>query len=233
LFDLFGIEPRLRHHYSARFTDLSIIRVKDISRLAGPHGEPRIIEAMKAASIQISSDGEVGLNGRTGWLLQDYEGTTNNASGKRYNIEGRDLFIAIRIATQELVASDPQQLRLEQDGDDRTGRIDDFEIRVRQEGCPGSADCSAPVSVAVTKLSTHPSEPATEFVSVDPAGGAKLQLPVPIADHEGGLYTHLTVHWLPSCRVRKERGCGSTPKLFAGYEGERVKDLSRPDMARW
>src|SRR4051812_48418383 len=48
LLNLLGIDPKARDHYTARFTDLSVVRVKDLTRLAGVKGEPRIVEALKA-----------------------------------------------------------------------------------------------------------------------------------------------------------------------------------------
>lgn len=95
LFDLIGIEPRLRDHFTARFTDLTIVRVKDMERLKGPPGEPRIIEALKAGSIVVSSDGEAGLNVRGGFEVTRVDGSTTNSRTRAYSIEGRDMFIAI------------------------------------------------------------------------------------------------------------------------------------------
>ncbi len=42
ILNLFGLDPSYRNKLSARFGDLSIVRVKDMSKLSGPASEPRI-----------------------------------------------------------------------------------------------------------------------------------------------------------------------------------------------
>jgi hypothetical protein len=91
---LLGIDPKARDHYSARFSDLAIVRVKDLSRLKGPVSQPRIIEAVKAGSVTITSDRSVALAARSGPAAS----TANERTGT-YSMEARDMFIAVRIAT--------------------------------------------------------------------------------------------------------------------------------------
>lgn len=111
LFNLLGIEPRLRDRYTAQFTDLTIVRVKDVLRLAWPKGEPRIVDALKAGTVIVSTDGEIGLNGRTlGWQQREIEATTANGRTRNFAIEGRDLFVAFRVATPKLVLDKAREL---------------------------------------------------------------------------------------------------------------------------
>ena len=102
LLQLFGIDPKARDHYVARFGDLSIVKVKDSSRLPGVKGEPRIIEALKAGTVTISSDSEIGLSGqRVSWRAGEVQASGGVDRARQFSIDARDMFIAIRIATTE------------------------------------------------------------------------------------------------------------------------------------
>ena len=79
LLSLFGIDPRLRDHFTAHFTDLTLVRVKDPSKLSGPAGEPRILEALKAGGITISSDS----GGRTEWANHQCRGRQDQRSDRQ------------------------------------------------------------------------------------------------------------------------------------------------------
>jgi hypothetical protein len=140
LLQLFGIDPKARDHYTARFTDLSLVQVKDVSKLAGIKGEPRIIEALKAGSVTISSDSEIGLNGQN----MPWQRSAAQASGiadrtHTYAIEAHDMFIAIQVTTPELTRSKEQQLRIIDDG--RSARLDDFLIVINRDQCPAAGLC--------------------------------------------------------------------------------------------
>lgn len=236
LFDLIGIDPRLRHHYSARFGDLSIVRVKDVSGLDGPKGEPRIIEALKAGTVTVSTDSEAGLNARTiGWQVRgNYGESSNGRTGSRM-IEGRDLFIAIRVATQEVVSDRPRKLdvRWSAAGEGRA-RLDDYEIIVRQSACePATAErvCEAPMSFGIAKLSSHPSELPTKFVEPDDEGKATVSLPVPRADGRGGLFDTLVIARARRCGKSSPSSCGKSVEAY--YTGQRTKDLKSFRAKGW
>ena len=236
LFDFIGIEPRFRKHYSARFTDLSIVKVKDVTKLTGPPGEPRIIEAIKAGSVTITSDGEVGLNARTGFEIAGSEASATNSRTHNNSIEGRDLFVAVRVATLKIVRSPTREILLRGSTEAGSGMIDDFEIRVTSVPCRSASidgACAVSVSATVAKLSTWPPEDGTQAVSFGFDFKAVVALPVPISDKRGGLFDSLVLQWHPGCAQSKTEGCGKQARLTAQYEGRRLDDLKSPDMVRW
>lgn len=236
LFDLFNIEPRLRKHYSARFTDLSIVRVKDVTKLPGPPGEPRIIEAIKAGSVIITSDGEAGLNARIGFDLSRSDGSTSSARTHNNSIEGRDLFVAVRVATLKVVRSPPREIRLRENQAGGIGMIDNFEVRLTRSSCQPpkvGVPCSGDLQAAVAKLNTWPAEQPPPAVKFGSDLKATAPLPVPISDEKGGLFINLMLQWVPNCAKAETRDCGTQGRLIAQYEGRRLVDLKAPDMARW
>lgn len=236
LLQLLGIDPRFRDRLTARFTDLAIVRVKDIAKLAGPKGEPRIIEAIKAASIVVSSDGELGLNGRSvGWNVQDIDGQGTSGRTRSFSIEGRDMFIAIRVATHELVRGPEQELDLHPAAArDLATTLEDYEVRVRDGACDASLSgpCPSP-SFSIVKLSTHPAEAPTEHVAAAEDGDSQLSLPVPVADDRGGLFDAVRLRWIPACAVRKADGCRKRPRLFTQFIGTRLTEVKRPQAHDW
>ncbi len=213
LLDLLGIDPKARDRYTARFTDLSIVRVKDVGRLSGPKGEPRIIEALKAASVTVSSDSELGLNGQSlGWQ-SPVRGSTTNGRTKSYSIEARDMFIAVRVATPEIT------------------RSKDFLLVFAREHCaPAPAACVPRAGVA--KLNTQ-TVPAVDTSELGANMQASLKLPVPISDENGGLFDTLIVRWVSPCGERKMEGCRGEPRVLARYEGTHLKDAAAVDAKRW
>lgn len=236
LFNLLGIEPRLRDRYTARFTDLTIVRVKDVSRLAGPKGEPRIIEALKAASVIVSSDGEMGLNGSTiAWQQREIEGTTANGRTRNYAIEGSDLFVAIRVATPKLVTGKQRELDIVRTGgNDPVARIDDYLIVMSGSSCvlPDELQCS-PASFGVSKLNSYPVAAPAEQVTASIEGETRIPLPVPVADSEGGLFDAVMVRWIAPCGVRKVEFCKKQPRLLARFTGTRLEDFRSPNAKNW
>ena len=228
LFDLLGIEPKARDHYAARFTDLSIVRVKDLSRLSGPKGEPRIIEALKAGTVTVSSDSEFGLNGQKLGFQTRVDGSGTTGRTGSYAIEARDMFIAIRVASYEVTGSRERELKAH--GDQRAAALDGFAIALSREHCGAvSAECRPKVTIAKPGSGTE-SPPPVAFGADD---SALLSLPVPIADGKGGLYTALRLRWVAPCAERARAGCPKTPRLFARYEGTRLEDAPSRASAGW
>lgn len=236
LFSMFGIEPRLRDSYTARFTDLTIVRIKDVSRLAGPKGEPRIIEALKAASITISTDGEIGLSARTtGWQQRDIEGVSSNGRSRNYAIEGRNLFIAMRIATPKLVTGKERTLNITSTGTaEAAARIDDYLISMAPSSCAAASQMHcAPASYGVTKLNSYPASGSREQVKSSREAETRLALPVPVADGNAGLFDSLIVRWVPPCGVRRAEHCRKEPRLLVRYVGTSLEDFPSPDAKGW
>lgn len=236
LFSMFGIEPRLRDRYTARFTDLTIVRVKEVSQLAGPKGEPRIIEALKAASITISRDGEIGLSARTtGWQQRDIEGVSSNGRSRNYAIEGRNLFIAMRIATPRLVTGKESALDITSAGPaNARARIDDYLITMEESSCAaGSRMHCPPASYGVVKLNSYPVSKPQKQVESKLEAETKLTLPVPVADGDGGLFDSLIVRWVAPCGVRRAEHCRKEPRLLVRYVGTALEDFTSPDAKGW
>ena len=228
LFELLGIEPRYRDRFTARFTDLAIVRVRDLSRLSGPGREPRIIEALKAGSIVLSSDGEAGISVRSGFRLSPQEASGASARTRSYSIEARDMFVALRIATLEVSRSEPRELRL--DPKHRNGRADRFEVRVDDASCQTEAAlCRAKVAIVGAD------EPADVPVNaeLDESGTAQLELPVPIADRRGGLYTMIRISRVRPCSVQKVPSCGRSVRYFSSLEGQRLDPLKATADLAW
>lgn len=229
LLQLFGIDPRARDHYTAHFTDLSLVRVKDVGALSGARGEPRVIEALKAGSVSISSDSEIGLNGQnSAWQRGSANAAGNADRTHLYSIEARDMFIALHVATAELTQSKEQLLRIGDDG--ASARIDDFLIVIRRDQCAAAAVCKP--QLGITKINTQmPSTLATTPLTA--SDSVDLPLPVPISDGSGGLYTRLALHWIAPCSEQKVDGCGRAPRLNARYEGARLQDLTKIEAKGW
>ena len=236
LLSLFGIDPRLRDHFTAHFTDLTLVRVKDPSKLSGPAGEPRILEALKAGGITISSDSGVDLNGRTiNVEAAKISGQTANSRARTFSIDGRDLFIAIKVATLKRVEGRARRFDLTPDGE-RGGkvRVDDFALAVANIGCGAAAanGCGGPPNVTVRKLSTQQSKEGL-MVALQLAGPTTLTLPVPISDGDAGLYTKLSVEVQPSCARARADGCGHRDRINVAYVGERIETLNNPKGEGW
>ena len=227
LLNLLGIDPRARDHYTAHFSDLSIIRVKDVTRLPGPKGEPRIVEALKAGSVTVSSDSAFGLSGdKTGFQTR-ITGSGTSDRTRTFSIEARDMFIAIHVATAELTHSDDHELKLSDDG--KSARIDDFLLVLSAGTCVAPGPCPPSVGVAKLNTQTAPIAESTQLTGAD----TKLRLPVPIADGQGGLFDTLVVRWLAPCGEQKAQGCGKRSRLYAHYEGTRLQHLDGPKARGW
>lgn len=228
LFNLLGIDPKSRDHYTARFTDLSIVRVKDVSQLPGIKGEPRIVEALKAGSMTISSDSEIGVNGQSiAWQQSNVQGSGASDRGRTYSIEARDVFIAIHVATPELTQSKERLLDLREDG--RSARIDDFLIVLGRDVC-AAEPCSPKLGIA--KINTQLA-PSVDTVAMQQSGETRLSLPIPISDGQGGLYSTLAVKWIAPCAVMRGDNCGRAGRLAVHYEGVRLQDSKKLDAKSW
>lgn len=229
LLNLLGIDPKAHDHYIARFSDISIVRVKDVARLPGTKGEPRIVEALKAGTVTVSSDSGMGLTGQTlGWQSGGVSASTNNDRTKTYSIEAHDMFIAIHVATPEVTKSKEQDLRIAADG--KSARIDDFLIVIARPTCSSPSPCSP--SFGIAKLNTETAAPSSS-IPLSAEGEAHAHLPVPVADGQNGLYEDLVLRWVAPCSERKTDGCRREARLFAHYEGTRLQDLDGIKAKGW
>jgi hypothetical protein len=232
LLSMIGIDPRMRDRTTAHFTDLSIVRVKDLSKLPGPKGEPRITEAVRAGAITVSSDAELGINAQSlGFTTRKIEGNGTSGRLRSYAIEGRDMFIAIRVSTPMLSESKEVELDLDRSGE--SARIDNYRIDVRNGACVTKTKADCQPMFAAVKLNSYPTPAADAFVGLDARSEVSLALSVPIADQKGGLYDSLGLRWVPPCDMEKTAGCGRRPRLFATYRGTRLEDFKTVQAKGW
>lgn len=222
LLEFLGIAPGLRKNFVARFGDLSIVRVKDLTRLQGPASEPRIIEAIKAGTVSITSGSDLSLDLDKRNLNSPF--ATRLDSGKRgsFGIEGRDMFIAFKVASLEEIRSRPVLLDLEKTRGEVA--VDGALIAV------GGASCSAPDSC---KVSWSAVQEDSKPSSVEHKTDRRQPLLVPVADGLGGLFTAAEVEVVLSCEVAKSEGCGRNPKLRATLIGTRSIELKQPSAKGW
>jgi hypothetical protein len=57
-----NIDPGLRSQMTARFSDITIVRVKEMAKLSGPPGEPRIYEALRAGIVTVTLNNDLGTD---------------------------------------------------------------------------------------------------------------------------------------------------------------------------
>lgn len=200
ILQLVGIDPRYRDRYTARFTDLSIVRVKDAEKLEGPVGELRILEALKAGSVIVSTDGELGLNAET-VLWNPGNSVGNLASGRRRtnSIEGRDMIVAIKVGRLEQIKGKERKVRKLEEGEEIQLDLDGTLISLTRMSCEEDpADCTA-VSALVGRSGNSPEAMSRKKL---PEDGSHIQLPlsVPVSDGEGGLFEAVELKRSP-CEV--------------------------------
>jgi hypothetical protein len=232
---LIGVDPRLRDHYTARFTDLSIVRVKDTSRLSGPKGEPRIVEALKAGSAVVSTDGELSLNARTqyGWLITEVTGDGSAGRTRSKAIEGRDIFVAIRVAATQSSLGRPRTVRMRPGpGGASVGEFEDYFVMWKPENCPGGGNggirpCS---SGGVSVVRNEADMAAATYTPIDGGRETSIALPVPVSDGHGGLFDHLQVGVTEDCHATRQK-CGR--ELIVRFAGQRRTDARSINARGW
>lgn len=236
LFSLLGIDPHVRDHFTAHFTELTIIRVKDVSKLSGPAGEPRIVAALKAGSVTVTSDGDVGLNARTiGYGQTRIQGSTTNDRTRTFSIDGRDLFIAIRVATVKAIESKPRDLVLEVQGQ-RSGSvaIDGDQLLLTNLGCEVvvASACSGPPMIALSRTEQGPTT-VGQAIPFAANGQVTVMLAMPQSDGGEGLYTQLRIKLTQACARGKLEGCGHKDKVTLVYVGAQSETLTEPSARAW
>jgi len=245
---LFNIDPSQRSHFSARVADLTIVRVKDTSKLLGPSGEPRIYEALRAGSITVSSDKDISLSGSSDGIDLPVLGRAGAGKKRSLTLEGRDLFIAYRVATPKLVRSDLEQVDLKIRSGYAEGNLGEFRIRVddppgqacrcREPAGTSATDCSdgEEFQISISKPNPGAAEQIVNRSSAKPGSPILLALPMPIADGKGGLYRSLsaTLTTRPSERDAQCRGSvGKNSRFDVAFQGERLETFAAPKAPGW
>jgi hypothetical protein len=210
ILNLFGLDPSYRNKLSARFGDLSIVRVKDMAKLSGPASEPRIYEAVRAGSVTITTDNDIGLDidTRAAGRNLPVVGRSDNGRRRSFSMDGKDMFIAFRVASQEEVKSE---------GDRTTVK-------------KGADGWEAKVEGRLVKLDFNPSACASPLSS-----DLRAELRVPVADGKGGLYERASVR-IAALETSGTKFCdGSAHAIEAVVQllGRRLQTFAAPKAPRW
>jgi hypothetical protein len=259
ILNFFGLDPSYRNRLSARFGDLSIVRVKDMSKLSGPASEHRIYEGIRAGTITITTDNDVGLKLETRALGQTLPvvGRSDNGSRRNFSIDGRDMFIAFRVASQEEVRGAFEQLTLKKTEGGWASTISgrDFVIRTGSTCSGGSSQPGSKLPVTAQAESTPghaSSEPlaptlsaaATQIAQTELSDNSDVRflnmpLRVPVADGRGGLLDKAVVqvsHKLSKAGDDGPALCRSTAtsiKASVQLVGRRLQAFRNPKAPRW
>jgi hypothetical protein len=246
---LMNISPGYGSHLNARFSDLTIVRVKDLAKVAGPQAEPRISEALRAGMITISTDSDIGLDlgGRLDATKLPVVGTADTGRKRTFAIDGRDLFIAFRVASSLPSRSEPKEVVIRGEGKPVEVSLNGYKLRlehtVRAFGeaapaAPAAPRCGAISSVTLLRntqeRSSVPTRVDHDFFAPS-AESLTLALPVPVSDGEGGLLTSLVLRRATGASAHKQtRGCDVSDLRFSVFmEGQRVKTLGHPEAPGW
>lgn len=259
LFTLFGLDPSYKNRVTARFTDVTIVRVKDMAKLSGPPEEPRIYEALKAGTITITTDNSIGLDFDAGARAHRLPvvGRADTGRNKSLTIDGRDMFIAYRVATMKAVRGEAEEVRVRAGDDGADAEVGDYRIVVdtaELEKCmaeAGAAEqakaCEADKGIGLSVLkadapAANPAgSPAAIYNLAKDMGQAKLlPLPVPVADGKGGLFTSLLVQpdldYVEAKRNGSAKGgmsLSAKSRVTATLRGTRLDTLRNPQAVGW
>lgn len=259
ILNLFGIDPGYKKNISARFSDLTIVKVKDVAKLSGPAGEPRIVEALRAGSITISTDSDISLDLQKRGLPGSFPVTGRTDAGRRktWTIDGKDMFIAFRVGTLSEVRGEERDFPLRRVGGQLEAKIDEYRVlldlpQADRCACPSSPQAAGPACPDENKVWIHigkdelptPASPGSTAITVsgeESAAPISLALTVPKADGKGGLFTSLSVRIKsaskrssPEIKVPQcDRTAHRPTQLSAAYEGHRVQILSEPKAPGW
>lgn len=259
LFTLFGLDPSYKNRVTARFTDVAIVRVKDMTKLSGPREEPRIYEALKAGTITITTDNSVGLDFDAGARARGLPvvGRADTGRNKSLTIDGRDMFIAYRVATLKAVQGEVEEVRLRATDGGADGQVAEYRIAIdtaeldkcmdeaapaaQAKACETSVDVGLVVAKAGGQAASPSSVPSVTYNLSKDAGQTKvLQLPVPIADGKGGLFTSMLVR--PNLEYAESKGAGvakaglrlgGKSRLTVSLRGTRLETLKGPKAVGW
>lgn len=248
ILNLFGLDPSYRNRLSARFGELSIVRVKDMSKLSGPASEPRIYEAIRAGSITITTDNEAGLDLETRAVGRNLPvvGRSDNGRRRSFSIDGKDMFIAFRVASQENVKADLKEVRLKRTDGGWSAAFNgrDFVLSSDQLCSPSSAGSQLPVSSPNVEAPQGKGSPAVPLSSGsqgegrDMRAGEQLSLPlrVPIADGKGGLFESASVQPFDQKANAITQLCARSAlpvRVTVQLLGRRLQAFRSPKAPRW
>jgi hypothetical protein len=238
------VDPAYRDRITARFSDVSIVRVKDVGKLPGPAGQPRIYEALRAGSVTITADKSLGMNLDASASAQNLGIVSRGQTGRTQSvtIDAKDLYVAFRVTTVTQLQSKPATARIAAD----TAEVNLHGLRVRFDvarlaHCLSSAATSAkqlacrrdtPIGLQLKSLApvSVASEMPASVLAGDGLAPSFVPLPLPISDGHGGLFTSISVHARFAPSRTGALGLGS---VTAQLEGQRETSLSKPQARTW
>lgn len=168
------LDPTLQNKVTVRLNDVTLVRVKDMTRLQGPSEQPRVYEALRAGSATITTTKEVGLAIEARAIEQSLPVFGRGSTGRRstFSIEVKDVYLAVRIATLRAASSRLYRIRLGPEPE--SVELHGLTLRVssdRSDNCrTGEVSASKGSGIVV---------PPTEF---DPRTPVELKLAAPVGD---------------------------------------------------
>lgn len=251
LFNLLGLDPSLRNQVSARFSDLSIVRVKDLARLEGATGAPRIYEALKAGTITLSTERNMGLNISGNQIpgLGSLLGRGPVGNARTYALEGQDLFIAYRVVTPTRARRHVQELQLERNavGESRPAghrvRVDAtaFKIclgRSRDAAAARACNEASPLVITYSLRGMSGQETPEATIRWKP-GDPAIRVPLPMPAVIGGrLVEDLVIDLRIEIEERRTSagagyGLADSSEAVIALEGNRLGTLQNPESRDW
>lgn len=192
------LDPSLRKKVVARFSDLSIVRIKDWSKLTGPPGEPRIYEALKAGTISITTTGSGGVDIESRGLSLSTPVIGRGATGitRTFVIDGKVLVFAIHVASYRQIATKPIVVAVspKRPGTATLGRYD-ITLSTTGSAEAGGTDLCAQQIVYRFTSRGQPGSGRSGMIAMGAKGGQQMiDTPVPQRGL-GGLLTRVRVSW--------------------------------------
>jgi hypothetical protein len=250
LLSFLNIDPGLRSQMTARFSDITIVRVKEVAKLSGPPGEPRIYEALRAGTVTVTLNNDLGTDlGTFGGVPLPATGRAQAGRKRSSSMEGRDLFIAYRVVTPRLVSARPEEVPLRLASKDLgTG---EYRLALGPDAfaacsCAGSSSeetesCLDAAEVPLVLSRPNGSAAGQSVTTAKARNGVEtnVALPVPVSDGSGGVFTALTVKLSlhPSKRSGEKGKCGisesGSSKAIITFNGERLEPVKSPRARGW
>jgi hypothetical protein len=252
ILNLVGVDPSYRSRVSIRLGNITIVRVKDLAQLSGPAGEPRLYEALKAGTVTITTENDLGL-GVSSRVLPDFPVTGRGDAGRRrsFSIDGSDLFIAYRVVTLTAPRGKEVEVPIRRIAGGAEAVFEPYRITMdsaQLDAClcgsssPEQADaCPAanPVHLSIGKLASAqgPGTARAPYTLEGPP--VALALPVPIADGRGGLHTAISLRLDLDLTKNSAQGAQCLPawgrksRLAATLHGTRLETLNNAQAPGW
>lgn len=225
--NLLNLDPGFSGNVTAQFSDLSIVRVKDMSRLAGAKGEPRIYEALKAGSVTVRTQNEVGLDISGNLKVKGIQvsGASNGGRSRTFTIEAKDMFIAIKVGSLETTRTQVQTLVLRTLSDRVDTSVHGVPVTGSGLTLNGCLSVTAPL-----RLKAGASEEGKADLDAS-LQGVSIPLPLPVADGEGGVLDTLVAKLRLKPGSRAAKPC--RPELLLTLQGYRLAPFSQPRPVNW